>query len=156
MLAQGIDLDVAHQHHLLVVLAELGGIQNRGRIKEIVTTLLRYLQQPDAVPPPPNRHASRIQKAFQIPTWVSFREDVANSRTVVELVSWDRPGLLSRVGQAFMECGVQLHNAKIMTIGARAEDVFFVTDRENRPLNDAQKYAVLRDTLVKFLDAEAD
>ncbi len=131
-------------------------IQNRVRIKEIVTTLLRYLQEPDAVPPPPNRHVSRIQKAFQMPTWVSFREDAANSRTVVELVSWDRPGLLSRVGQAFMECGVQLHNAKIVTIGARAEDVFFVTDRENRPLNDAKKYAALREKLVELLDLEED
>jgi [protein-PII] uridylyltransferase len=131
-------------------------IQDRSRIKEIVTTLLRYLQEPDAPPPPPNRHISRIQKAFQMPTWVSFREDAANSRTVVELVSWDRPGLLSRVGQAFMECGVQVHNAKIVTIGARAEDVFFVTDRDNRPLNDARKYAELRETLTGLLDSEEE
>lgn len=50
-----------------------------------------------------------------MPTWVSFREDAANGRTVVELISWDRPGLLCRVGQAFMEYGVQVHNAKIVT-----------------------------------------
>jgi [protein-PII] uridylyltransferase len=55
-----------------------------------------------------------------------------------------------------MECGVQLHNAKIVTIGARAEDVFFVTDRENRPLNDARKYAALRETLVGLLDSEEE
>ena len=52
-----------------------------------------------------------------------------------------------------MECGVQLHNAKIMTVGARAEDVFFVTDRENRPLNDPQKYAALREALIAQLDS---
>ncbi|MCK7579602.1 MAG: hypothetical protein MZV65_30435 [Chromatiales bacterium] len=62
-------------------------------------------------------------------------------------------GLLCRVGQAFMECGVQLHNAKIATIGARVEDVFFVTDRENRPLNDPGKYATLRAALVEQLDS---
>ena len=99
---------------------------------------------------------AEIQKAFQMPTCVSFHEDTTNSRTVVELVSWDRPGLLCRVGQAFMECGVQLHNAKIMTIGARAEDVFFVTDRENRPLNDSRKYMALRETLVAQLDSGED
>ena len=131
-------------------------IQERSRIKEIVTLLIHALQQPDAAPLMPSRHISRIQKAFQMPTCVSFHEDTTNSRTVVELVSWDRPGLLCRVGQAFMECGVQLHNAKIMTIGARAEDVFFVTDRENRPLNDSRKYMVLRETLVAQLDSGED
>jgi len=129
-------------------------IRERIRTKEIVTTLLHYLQQPEAVPLRPSRHISRIQKAFQIATVVAFREDFANSRTMVELVSWDRPGLLCRVGQAFMDCGVQLHNAKIATIGARAEDIFFVTDRENRILNDSKKYADLREALVEQLDSE--
>ena len=131
-------------------------IRERSRIKEIVTTLHHALSQPDAVPILPSRHISRIQRAFQIPTWVSFREDEANSRTVVELVSWDRPGLLCRVGQAFIECGVQLHNAKIATLGAQVEDVFFVTDRENRPLNNPQKYAALRAALVEQLDSGED
>jgi [protein-PII] uridylyltransferase len=128
-------------------------IHDRARIKEIVTTLRQALSQPDAAPILPSRHISRIQRAFQMPTLVSFREDEANGRTVVELVSWDRPGLLCRVGQAFMECGVQLHNAKIATLGAQVEDVFFVTDRENRPLSDSGKYAALRAALVGRLDS---
>jgi len=131
-------------------------IQDRARIKEIVVLLQHYLQQPDSLPPMPSRHISRIQKAFQMPTEVSFREDAVNSRTVVELVSWDRPGLLCRVGQAFMACDVQLHNAKIATIGARVEDVFFVTNRENRPLNDSKKYAALRKALIAQLDSAED
>ena len=55
-----------------------------------------------------------------------------------------------------MECGVQLHNAKIATLGAQVEDVFFVTDRENRPLNDSRKYAALRAALVEQLDSGED
>lgn len=128
-------------------------IQDRSRIKEILHTLLHYLQRSDSPPPLPARHISRIQKAFQIPTEVSFSENATNGRTVVELVSWDRPGLLCQVGQAFMTCGVQLHNAKIATIGARVEDVFFVTDRENRPLNNSVKYAALREALIAQLDS---
>ncbi len=131
-------------------------IGERARIKEITARLHHALSQSDATPILPSRHISRIQRAFQIPTWVSFREDEANSRTVVELVSWDRPGLLCRVGQAFMECGVQLHNAKIATLGAQVEDVFFVTDRENRPLNDSRKYAALRAALLEQLDSGED
>lgn len=129
-------------------------IHDRRRIKEITSTLTHHLSRPDTTLLAPNRHISRIQKAFQMPTWVSFREDTTNGRTLVELVSWDRPGLLYRVGQAFVECGVHVHNAKIATIGARVEDIFFVTDRENRPLNDPQKYEILRKTLVQQLDEE--
>jgi len=131
-------------------------IHDRARIKEIIGRLHHALSQPDAAPILPSRHISRIQRAFQVPTCVSFREDEANSRTVVELVSWDRPGLLCRVGQAFMQCGAQLHNAKIATLGAQVEDVFFVTDRENRPLNDSRKYAALRAALVEQLDSGED
>ncbi len=131
-------------------------IHDRARIKEIIARLHRALSQPDAALILPSRHISRIQRAFQMPTLVSFREDEANNRTVVDLVSWDRPGLLCRVGQAFMQCGVQLHNAKIATLGAQVEDVFFVTDRENRPLNDSCKYAALRAALVGQLDSGED
>jgi [protein-PII] uridylyltransferase len=34
--------------------------------------------------------------------------------------------------------------------------VFFVTDRDNRPLNDARKYAELRETLTGLLDSEEE
>jgi [protein-PII] uridylyltransferase len=33
--------------------------------------------------------------------------------------------------------GVELQNAKVSTIGERAEDVFFVTDRNHQPLDEA-------------------
>ena len=32
---------------------------------------------------------------------------------------------------------VALHNAKISTLGERAEDVFFITTNENKPLDEA-------------------
>jgi len=41
---------------------------------------------------------------------------------VVELITADRPGLLSRIGRAFQASGVRLQNAKVATFGARAED----------------------------------
>jgi [protein-PII] uridylyltransferase len=49
-----------------------------------------------------------------------------------------RAGLLFQVAKAFDQEGVALQNAKIMTIGERAEDVFFVTAADNQPLDEAQ------------------
>ena len=63
-----------------------------------------------------------------------FIEDAANARTVLEVVTADRPGLLARIGWSLADQGVRLQNAKISTFGERAEDVFFVTDANNRPL----------------------
>ncbi len=54
---------------------------------------------------------------------------------MLELTAGDRPGLLCDVGKVLMEERVHLHNAKIMTVGERAEDVFYVTDALNRPLD---------------------
>ena len=148
----------AHNGYALdsfTVLEDSGApVREPERIKEITGTLYRVLNQPNAEPVPPSRRISRIQRAFRMPTCATFHEDAMNNRTVVELVSWDRPGLLCRVGQAFMQCGVQLHNAKIATLGERVEDVFFVTDRDNRPLNDPAQYEALRTALVAHLDAE--
>ncbi len=134
-----------------VVEADGEVIDDRCRIKEIVATLRRYLDDPDAQLTSLKRRTPRVLKHFPTPTQVFFSIDEVNGRTVVELITADRPGLLSRVGQAFVECGVQLQNAKIATIGARAEDVFFLTDRDKHTL-DGQQYEALRESLTRHLE----
>ncbi len=135
-----------------VVEASGESIEERMRIKEIVTVLRRQLDAQDSRAVQPNRRTPRVLKHFPTPTQVVFTEDEANQRTVLELITADRPGLLSHIGQAFKECGIQLQSAKVATIGARAEDVFFITDREKRPLGDPERYALLREALMRHLD----
>jgi [protein-PII] uridylyltransferase len=138
-----------------VVEASGGTINERLRIKEIVSTLRRELDDPLARRTGMNRRTPRVLKHFPTQTQVLFSEDEVNGRTVMELITSDRPGLLSRVGQAFVECGIQLQNAKIATIGARAEDMFFITDRDMHPLGDEHKYEVLRESLIRHLERAA-
>ena len=54
----------------------------------------------------------------------------------MEIVSADRPGLLSTVGEAFIEQDVDIDTAKVLTIGERAEDVFYVVETDGTPLSD--------------------
>ena len=98
------------------------------------------------------RRQPRQFKHFAIPTEVDFSNDERDHRTIVEVMTVDRPGLLSRVGQALIECGVRLHNARITTFGARVEDVFFITDKDNNPLADEEQYDCLRQNIVRYLD----
>ena len=76
-------------------------------------------------------------RVFKTPTQITISVDERNRRSVLELTAGDRPGLLCDVGKVLWEERVELHAAKISTLGERAEDVFYVTDRSHRPLDEA-------------------
>jgi [protein-PII] uridylyltransferase len=71
---------------------------------------------------------------FSTPTQITFTDDPVRGRTVLELIAGDRPGLLSEVGRVLLAERVDVVTARIMTIGERAEDVFYVTDEQGRQL----------------------
>ncbi len=52
---------------------------------------------------------------------------------MVEIATLDHPGLLAKVGGLFMMQGLDIHSAKIATLGERAEDIFFVTKKMVNP-----------------------
>jgi [protein-PII] uridylyltransferase len=82
------------------------------------------------------RRPPRQVRMFTTPTLVSFGSDDINNRTVIEIVASDRPGLLSQIGQVLRNHEVSIQAAKILTVGERAEDVFYVTDPDGRPLSE--------------------
>ena len=124
---------------------------DNARLARIKTSLERILTASDDDILRVTRTAPRQVRMFATPTTVSFAEDTPDGRTVMELVAGDRPGLLSKIGQTFMAQGVDINTAKIMTIGERAEDVFYVTDEAGRPLQTSGKEQ-LRQALVRALE----
>jgi [protein-PII] uridylyltransferase len=94
---------------------------------------------------------TRQQKHFPIATKVYFREDEKNQRTQMEVVTSDRPGLLARIASGMLECNVLLQNAKIATFGERAEDIFLITNTEQKPLQSDDQNC-LRETITQLLD----
>lgn len=127
-------------------------ITERARCKEIVAALRKQLNQRDAPIRASSRQPARALRHFPTPTEINFIQDNANHRTLLELTTGDRPGLLCRIGRAFTECAIQLHNAKIATIGARAEDLFHITDAAGHPLEDPEQQQALRDVLLRHLE----
>jgi [protein-PII] uridylyltransferase len=102
--------------------------------QHIIDILTRELSTLGEQRPRVTRRPPRRFQHFKIPTQIGFGVDAPNRRTVLELITGDRPGLLSAVGRAFSACGIRLQNARIATFGSRAEDVFYITDTRNRPL----------------------
>ena len=135
-----------------VVLEDNGAvIADASRIREIEQGLWRNLQQPEDAPATVTRRAPRQVRMFSTPTQVNFSVDSRNGRTILELIAADRPGLLSEVGKVFRTERVAINGAKIMTVGERAEDVFYITDAEGRLLQE-EACQRLQESLVRALD----
>lgn len=135
-----------------VLLEENGeAINSSHRIGDIINSLRHELLQTCFTSKQINRRIARQLKHFETPTNIIFNHDERNQRTVMELITADRAGLLSIIGQALMECGVYLQNAKITTIGERVEDVFFITDRNKQPITDESRLDCLRQTIMTNL-----
>jgi [protein-PII] uridylyltransferase len=121
------------------------------RVEKIRRSLIKVLTASDDRVEKVTRSAPRRTRMFKTKTSVSFSQNTANGRTVMELVAADRPGLLSKVGQIFVAQDLYIENAKIMTIGERAEDVFYLS-HESGALLDNQAQQKLRDAIVQKLD----
>ncbi len=142
----GFSLDLYH------VLEDDGApIADPDRLEEIEDALWRSLQRPDAPLPAVSRRAPRQVRMFNTPTQIALSVDERNHRSVLELTAGDRPGLLCDVGNVLKEERVELHGAKIMTVGERAEDVFYVTDFDLKPLGEAAAQR-LKERLTEALD----
>ncbi|MDM8560247.1 [protein-PII] uridylyltransferase [Candidatus Parabeggiatoa sp. HSG14] len=103
---------------------------------------------------PITRLMPRQLKHFSMPTRVTFTQEPGNNHTIMEVITTDRPGVLSRIAQALETCKIRVKKAKIATLGSRIEDIFFITDYENHALYSAKKLDDLSKKLSDLLDKD--
>jgi [protein-PII] uridylyltransferase len=140
-------------HSLAVLDASGQAVADAAALHDIQNALDKALS--GSTPPAlVSRPLPRTHKPFAQPSVLNFSEDTIRQRSVLELITPDRPGLLSRVARAFLGCGVRLVNARVLTLGARAEDVFFITAGEGGPVSEGA-IACLRSSLHAALDQPA-
>jgi [protein-PII] uridylyltransferase len=70
---------------------------------------------------------SRLSRAFPIPPVVEIHPDDNKHNWRLEIIATDRPGLLGDIAKVFVEYGLEIHTAKVMTLGDRVEDVFILS-----------------------------
>ncbi|MBV2132910.1 [protein-PII] uridylyltransferase [Pseudomonas sp. MAP12] len=121
------------------------------RIAEIRQGLVDALRNPHDYSTIIKRRVPRQLKSFGFAPQVTIHTDAQRPLSVIEVIAPDRPGLLARVGQIFLDFDLSVQNAKIATLGERVEDVFFVTDAHNQPLSDPELCARLQESLVRQL-----
>ncbi len=125
---------------------------NPERIAKIRDGLVNALKNPADYISIIQRRVPRQLKLFAFAPQVNISTDMARQVSVLELIAPDRPGLLARLGQIFIEFDLSLQNAKIATLGERVEDVFFITNAQHQPLTDPALCAQLQQAIVTQLE----
>jgi [protein-PII] uridylyltransferase len=124
---------------------------DESRMTKIRRSLTRVLTSSDDQITKVTRSLPRQARMFTTKTTVDFNPETMRGLTVMELEAADRPGLLSRVGKVFIDQGVDIDAAKIMTIGERAEDVFYICTEAGMPLDEDAQSRLARE-LVRAID----
>jgi [protein-PII] uridylyltransferase len=107
---------------------DLGSIAHpRDMIAEIEKELADWLVNQVPLPKPIQGRVSRRVKHFPIAPEVRVVPDEKGQYHSLSVTAGDRPGLLYAIALVLSRYGVDLHTAKIVTLGERAEDVFVVS-----------------------------
>ncbi len=118
-----------------------------GLLKFIETKLTDKLDNRSSLESPLKGRVSRQVKHMPIQAQITITEDPENNNHTLDMIANDRPGLLATVAQQFLIHDVELHNAKINTLGNRAEDTFLISARNGEKL-DSQRIQSLQQALL--------
>ncbi|MDP2751445.1 MAG: ACT domain-containing protein, partial [Rhodocyclaceae bacterium] len=92
--------------------------------------LTELLKAPFTQEMPITVRLSRQVRHFPIQPTVHVRVDDRGNQYVLSLSAADRPGLLHAVARVLSEHDIQIHSAKIATLGERVEDTFLISGSE--------------------------
>ena len=99
-----------------------------------------------------HHHVSRQLKHFDSPTKAYFAQDEAHKRTIITIRTGDAAGLLTKIAQVLCELDLDIHDAKISTLGEVAEDIFHVTTVSGEAIIAPEKQEEIRQALIAGLD----
>ena len=102
-----------------------------------------------------NKRMPRQLRHFEVTTVINFEFNEASDQHIMSLETLDQPGLLARVGQVFLQEKIEVHAARITTLGERAEDMFYISDQNDEPLS-AARLDALQSALMTSLSVQRE
>ncbi|MDY0973568.1 [protein-PII] uridylyltransferase [Massilia sp. CFBP9012] len=120
----------------------------RDIISLIEHELCSQLLSQEPLPPLARGRLSRVARTFPITPTVELRPDERGQFHVLSIAANDRMGLLYAIASVLARYRLNLHTAKIMTLGERVEDVFLIDGPAlNNPRTQVQLETDLLDAL---------
>jgi [protein-PII] uridylyltransferase len=92
-------------------------------------------------------------EAIALPTQVRIDNSTSESCTIIDIFTADRMGLLYAIGRALYELGLSVSVAKIGTYLDQVVDVFYVTDRSGRKIEQQERLEEIRARLLETIAA---
>ena len=131
-----------------IVLDQSGkSVSYNGLLKFIEHELTQKLDDNKPLEAPLKGRISRQVKHMPIETQVSITEEVDQPHHKLDIIANDRPGLLATLARVLLLLKVELHHAKINTLGNRAEDSFIVSAYKGQLL-DKQRCDDLKNAIL--------
>ena len=92
------------------------------------------------------------ERAFKVPTHITFDNDGSEIYTIIEVDTRDRPGLLHDLARTLANANVYVANAVIATYGEQVVDTFYVKDMFGLKYHSESKQRSLERKLRKAID----
>jgi [protein-PII] uridylyltransferase len=124
--------------------------QAREMLSLIEAGLSQHLASHTPLPPPtPRGRLSRQSKHFPVPPTVALEPDARGQFFILSITAADRAGLLYSIAHCLTEHQIEIHTARVSTLGERAEDIFLIRG----PELDRERFQVMLESdLLKVLD----
>jgi [protein-PII] uridylyltransferase len=120
----------------------------RDIINLIEHEICQLLTSQSPLPSPTRGRLSRLSRTFPITPTVDLRPDERGQYYLLSVTANDRTGLLYSIANVLTRYRINLHTAKIMTLGERVEDVFLV---DGAVLNNSRNQIQLETDLLEAL-----
>jgi [protein-PII] uridylyltransferase len=120
----------------------------RDIINLIEHELSELLKSDAPLPAPSKARLSRLSRTFPINPAVDLRPDERGQYYLLSVSANDRAGLLYSISNVLAKYKINLHTAKVMTLGERVEDVFLI---DGPGLNQPRNQIMLETDLLKTL-----
>ena len=123
-------------------------------IRQIEDSLVQALRSNSIYQRDTNKRMPRRLKAFDRPTEIHFEQDFLNSRTVMEISTMDRPGLLSIIANVIATMHINITHAKISTLGEKVDDIFYLSTPQGNNITDQSVLDQLETSMKEALQAK--
>ncbi len=84
---------------------------------------------------------------------VMIDEEASDFYTIIEVYTWDRPGVLHAITETLYNLEITIQVAKISTPGAQVADIFYVTDLSGNKLMDYEMHEKVKKSLLDCLSS---